>query len=92
MVFTKKQVLKEVVQLQAGELLTSQSKVFKTWQNFATNWFQDDITDYLLNGFKGFYQRTPEQILLDFHFNCCVKGLSGKDVNKLMGKVGQCFQ
>ena len=81
--FTQKMVLEEVKKVQAGELTDNQ--VFDDWMDMAGDWLANDDGEYLRHGFDGFYDRTPEQILLDFHFGGKLdRPLSAAEVDRLL--------
>jgi hypothetical protein len=51
----------------------SDSLTFSLWCNFAENWLSDggsSIYGILMDGFRGFNERTPDEIILDFELNC----------------------
>jgi hypothetical protein len=65
---TDEQIKKDLESEDVSETLTH-----KLWMNFAEDWLSDgqsDIYGILMDGFKGFNERTLEEILLDFVFNC----------------------
>lgn len=71
MKFTQEQVLKEVQEIFKRDLSPTSinSKVYDTWIEMAEGWLSEGSYDYLNEGFTGFFERTPNQILLDFHLN-----------------------
>lgn len=88
MKFTQKQVLAEIRNLQSGRLNDlSYTPVMDEWFNFAEDWLVDGPYDILKNGLKGFRQRTPEEILVDFHLNNRLKRpLTDKKLDKLLNR------
>lgn len=68
MSYTKEQILDEVKRIHSGELARYDSEVLDAWSDMALDWWQNDDGAYLMDGFTGFNDRTPEQIVADFHF------------------------
>lgn len=63
--FTRQQIGEEVALVQSGNLAHTESKVFLQWQEFADDMLHN--ADYSETGFRGFYDRSAREILLDFH-------------------------
>ena len=66
--FTQRQVLKEVKNILSGKLMRYQSLVYQEWISFHTKHFKEyDIRSLINYGFKGFFNSSPEEILIDFN-------------------------
>lgn len=74
MKFTKKQILDEIKALRRkrNPMKLYESKVYVKWCQLADNWLQFS-EEYYLDGFTGFNERTPKEILEDFRLNDLVK-------------------
>ena len=66
--FHNEQVLNEAKQVHAGELDPQNSSVFEAWCQLMLHWLTNN-PHMLLGRFAGFDERSPGQILLDFHYN-----------------------
>lgn len=85
--FTRKQVLEQVSAVQSGELVREDSAVVEKWFEMADQWLAEH--DDAEGGFRGFDERTPEQILLDFDQNdLLLDQLSDDELFKLLGNQG----
>lgn len=80
--FTKKQILHETAQYQKGNLFHSQ--IVDEWMDMATEWLTNDPSEYLTNGFDGFNDRSPKQILCDFYLAGKVTDMTEEEFNQLM--------
>lgn len=69
MKFTKEQVLAEKRAIEAGTTLREDSAVYQAWAELADRWLASGDNSYHTEGFKGFNERSPEEIVLDFHLN-----------------------
>jgi hypothetical protein len=67
--FTRAQIKEEIKELNEGKLSYTDSPVYNEWCEIASEWFINDVSDYLLDGFVGFRDRTGSEIMLDFHLN-----------------------
>lgn len=66
MFFTQNQVLEEVVAVQTGQMSEDASVVFQGWCEVMEAVCNNGEID-LRNGFRGFYQRFPREILFDLN-------------------------
>lgn len=66
MFFTQNQVLEEVASVQAGEMSEEASPVFAGWCEIMERMVEECGVN-LRNGFRGFYQRSPREILGDLN-------------------------
>ena len=82
--YTKEQILAEVKSYQANSMLDSE--IVDDWMDMATDWLTDDPSEYITNGFDGFNDRTPEQILCDFYLAGKVANMTEPEFNTLMDK------
>ncbi len=81
---TKDQILTEMRQLKANEITEMDSEVYDEWMNMAGDWLADDPSEYLKDGFKGFNERSPEEILCDFYLASKVSDMTEDEFNNLM--------
>lgn len=85
MKFTRKQIESETQNIFDYQLELINSDVYNEWANIAINWFTDDPDEYLRFGFKGFMERTINEIVLDFYLNGKLEeNLSEEEMNKLL--------
>lgn len=83
----KQQILDEVKQVQSGSLSSTMSEVYDEWADMATEWLTDDPSEYLKNGFDGFNDRSPEQILCDFYLAGKVEDMDCNEFNKVFDSL-----
>lgn len=81
--FTKQQILDEVKNYANGQ----DSEVVDAWMDMATDWLSDDPSTYLRDGFDGFNDRSPNQILCDFYLAGKVSDLSEDEFNQIMDNL-----
>ena len=90
--FSQKQVLKDIIDYRNGKLLKFNSAIIDAWYDMAEKWLTNNPYCILTHGLKGFNERTPEEILVDFHFsNLLKRPLSAKKLDKIWG-VKNCDQ
>ncbi|MFY4731206.1 hypothetical protein [Nitrospira sp. BLG_2] len=82
--YTKQQILTEVQAYQANTIFDSD--IVDDWFDMATQWLTDDPSEYLKDGFDGFNDRSPEQILCDFYLAGKVADMSESEFNAIMDK------
>lgn len=82
--FSREVVLDQVSDVQNGELSRHESQVYEAWSNLAEEWLASG--NHAESGFRGFDDRTPEQILIDFSMNdLLLDPLSEDELFKLLG-------
>lgn len=69
MKFTREQIRREVEAIENASLHSSESEVYDAWADMASDWLVENPGDYLWEGFKGFAERSTDEIILDFHLN-----------------------
>jgi hypothetical protein len=62
-------VSREVKQIHDGGRSRASSTVYQAWAELADDWLANGNGEHHTGGFKGFDERTPEEIILDFDLN-----------------------
>lgn len=83
--FSREDVLDQVQKVQDGTISRHDSPVYQAWNELAEEWLATGT--YSKAGFSGFDERTPNQILMDFHLNGGLKDdLSDDEMFKILGE------
>lgn len=83
--FPRNQVVEETIAIRQDRLDRTKSKVYGVWEELAYEWLSSGENDYAADGFKGFYDRSPSEILFDFHENDLLEvPLTDDEVEKLL--------
>lgn len=83
--YTKEQILNEIKAFKSGTLFDSD--IVDEWMDMATEWLTTDPQTFAKDGFDGFEERSPEQILVDFYLNDKVADMSESEYNQIMDKL-----
>ena len=64
--YSQERVLQEIEDIRSGKLHKDDSSVFQQWVEAASHWIMETPAE---DGFRSFYDRSSNEILIDFHNN-----------------------